>query len=251
MGMWYPLSLEMQMTRPQLPLRIDGTYSLERRAPLSTFTSKNRRQSASEISSNALTSKMPRLFTRISTTGCWRTRVSATESTLRSPANPITSPLVSAFIAATADSTAAGDRPLTMTVAPSRASEAAMALPIPAVEPVTSAIFFANLRSMRKSPMCEAQMRSSDCIDRSRVQFVNHPILHHEADALHETDVVDRIAGHRDDVGDLARRDAAQILVVPQQLRGADGRRLNGEHRRHAGSHHQLELMCILPRIDG
>src|SRR5258707_5337610 len=189
--MWYPLSLEMKMMRPQLRLRIEGRYSLERRAPLSTFASKNRCQSASEISSNGLTSKMPRLFTRTSTTG-WRcTKVSATEATARSPANPMTSPWVSDFIAATAPSTAAGVRPLTITVAPSRASEVAMALPMPAVEPLTSAIFLASCKSIG------LQRR----IHRHGIELVHHALFHHEADVLHDADVIDRVARHGHHIG--------------------------------------------------
>ena len=41
-------------------------------------------------------------------------------------------------------------------------------------------------------------------------------------------------------------------LLVLEELGGVDGRRLQGEHRRHAGLHHQFELMGILAmRVDG
>ncbi len=47
------------------------------------------------------------------------------------------------------------------------------------------------------------------CLDRHRIQLVNHPVLHHETDALHQADVVDGVAGHRHHIRDLARRHRA------------------------------------------
>src|ERR1700722_3524973 len=248
--MWYPLSLEMKMIRPQFRLRIAGRYSRASRAPLSTFTSKNRSQSASVMSSNGLTSKIPKLFTRISTAGCRCARACATSATLKSPANPTTSPPVCAFIAVTAPSTAAGVLPETITLAPSRASDVAMALPMPAVDPLTSAIFSFNCRSIGTHPQGRFKSLQSS-VDRHGVLLVNDPVLHHEAHALHQADIIDRIARNRNDIGDLARHNGAQFLVVPQQLRRAYGCRLNGEHRRHARRHHQFEFMRVLAvRID-
>ena len=46
-------------------------------------------------------------------------------------------------------------------------------------------------------------------IDRHRVQLVHDAVLHDEGDALHQADVVDRIAGHRHHIGDLATRHGA------------------------------------------
>ncbi len=57
------------MMRPQLRCFIPGRYWRLMRTPLSTLTSKNRRQSSSGICSNGFGSKMPRLLTRISTSG--------------------------------------------------------------------------------------------------------------------------------------------------------------------------------------
>ena len=62
-----PDSLEMKTMRPRLRDFMPGRKARDRRTPLITLVSKNRVQSASGIDSNALGSKMPRLFTRIST----------------------------------------------------------------------------------------------------------------------------------------------------------------------------------------
>ncbi len=87
--------------------------------------------------------------------------------------------------------------------------------------------------------------------DRRRVQLVDDARLHHEAHALHQGNVGDRVARHRDDVGELALLHRAEIAVVMQELRGVDRRRLDREHRRHAGLDHQFELVRILAvRID-
>ena len=71
-------SNEQIMIRHQFRFFIDGRYRRARRMPLSTLTSKKRLHSSSEISSNALGSKMPRLLTRISTSGNLRAASSAT-----------------------------------------------------------------------------------------------------------------------------------------------------------------------------
>jgi hypothetical protein len=59
----------MKMIRPQLARFIAGKQARERRTPLRTLTSKNRIHSASGMSSNGFGSKMPRLLTRMSTSG--------------------------------------------------------------------------------------------------------------------------------------------------------------------------------------
>src|SRR5882724_6879211 len=237
-----PLSLEMKMMRPQLRLRMNGRYKRASRAPLKTLTSKKRFHSSSLISSKGLTSKIPRLFTRMSTCGCCRTSFSATDAELKSPANPMTSPPAALFMAVTAASTAVEVLPLTITLAPSRASAAAMAWPMPAVEPLTSAILPFSCRSMR----------SERRVHGHRIQFVHNALLHHKAHALHEADVIDGIAGNRDHIRDLTSRHAPQVLVVPQQCCRIHRRSLDDEHRRHARPHHQLELMRVLAvRIHG
>ena len=94
---------------------------------------------------------MPRLFTRISTSG-WRCgEFFRRGRVLRSPAKPETSPPVVAFSFATRLSTADCVRPLTITRAPSRPSAAAMARPMPAVLPLTSASLPFSPRSMGDS----------------------------------------------------------------------------------------------------
>src|ERR1700729_337067 len=195
------------MMRPQLRSRIEGRYRSDSRAPLKTFTLKKCCQSASLMSSNARTSKIPKLFTRMSTCGCVCTNFSATCATLKSPAKPSTLPWVALFMAVTAASTAAEVRPLTITVAPSRASAAAMALPMPAVDPLTSAIFFASCRSITAPGAQSAYFgRLQRRIHRHRIKLVDDAFLHDEAHPLHQADVIDRIAGHRHYIGDLAGR---------------------------------------------
>src|SRR5215831_4867484 len=109
-----------------------------------TLTSKNRNQSSSGMDSNGLGSKTPMLLMRISTAGYrWIAR-SAPGRVPRAAASP------SAFdpILATAASTRVCVRPFTITLAPSFARVAAMANPIPAVDPVTSAFFPFNCKSI-------------------------------------------------------------------------------------------------------
>src|SRR5690349_11090739 len=138
----------MKIIRPQLARRIEGRTSRASLTPLSTLTSKNLTQSVSGIASNGFGSKIPRLLTRISTPGYSRTTASADDATLRSPANPCRSPPVVDLSDATTASTAALDRPLMITRAPSRASVVAIASPMPAVLPVTSASLPCSCRSI-------------------------------------------------------------------------------------------------------
>ena len=110
------------MMRPQLRWRIEGKYRRASRAPLNTFTSKKRCQSASRDLLEGAHLEYARDYSPgYRPCGCFCTKASATLATLKSPANPSTSPPGRFFMAATAASTAAGVRPLTITVAPSRA----------------------------------------------------------------------------------------------------------------------------------
>src|SRR5437588_10542101 len=152
----------MKMILPQLAPLIDGKRSLASLMPLSTFASKNLNHSESGMSSNALGSKIPKLLTRISTPGYSRTNCSADDAMLRSPANPWRSPPVPDLRETTTSSTDALDRPLIITRAPSRASVVAIARPIPAVLPVTSASLSFNFRSIsvpRADPAVSCSVR--------------------------------------------------------------------------------------------
>ena len=62
-------SLEIKMMRPQFLAIIFGKQCRASRIPLITFTSKNRNQSSSGISTNGLGSKMPALLTSMSISG--------------------------------------------------------------------------------------------------------------------------------------------------------------------------------------
>src|SRR5712664_242867 len=141
----------MKMTRPHFFFSMPGRKWRERRTPLRTFASKKRSQSESGISRKGLGSKIPRLLTRMSASGtCWR-NVSTPWAVLRSAGTPrrsLFSTLVRIFL--TAASTRACVRPLTMTLAPSAASAAAMANPIPAVDPDTTAVLPLIFRSISR-----------------------------------------------------------------------------------------------------
>ena len=116
-----------------------------------TLVSKKRSQSASEISSNGLGSKIPKLLTKMSTSGTCLTSPAAPSAVDRSAATPSTSAVpVPAVLRSrsTAALTRSALRPLTMIDAPSRTSPAAAAKPIPAVEPVISARFPRSCRSI-------------------------------------------------------------------------------------------------------
>src|SRR5437879_2116247 len=113
-----------------------------------TFISKRRYQSASGISANGLGSKMPTLFTSTSTAGSFAITASAPAEPEKSAAMPSTFAAAAwDRIASTAASTRSCVRPFTWTCAPSLASDLAIANPIPAVDPVTRAIFPVSLRS--------------------------------------------------------------------------------------------------------
>src|SRR5712664_1095219 len=141
----------MKMTRPHFFFSMPGRKWRERRTPLRTFASKKRSQSESGISRKGLGSKIPRLLTRMSASGtCWR-NVSTPWAVLRSagtPRRPAFPTLVRIFL--TAASTRACVRPLTTTLAPSAASAAAMANPIPAVDPDTTAVLPLIFRSISR-----------------------------------------------------------------------------------------------------
>src|SRR5262245_42381740 len=92
---------------------------------------------------------MPMLLTSTSASGTARTSASQPLAPARSAATPSTSaPGTSARICASAPSTRAWVRPLTTTRAPSAASSRAVANPMPAVEPVTTARLPVSPRSM-------------------------------------------------------------------------------------------------------
>ena len=128
------------MIRPQLRFFIEGRYSRHRRTPLRTFTSKNLRQSSSGISSKDTGSKIPKLFTKISTSGYIIYNLFAASAFERSPANPKSCPVAVAPNSEMALSTDSSERPLMIVWAPSIDSALAIASPMPAVLPVISAI---------------------------------------------------------------------------------------------------------------
>src|SRR6266404_101527 len=142
----------MKRMRPQFRSSIPARYCRESRTPLITFISKKRYQSASGISANGLGSKMPTLFTSTSTAGNFAITASAPAKPQKSAAMPSTLAFVVLDrIAAIAAFTRSCVRPFTKTCAPSLASELAIAKPIPAVDPVTNAVFPVSFRSTSSS----------------------------------------------------------------------------------------------------
>ena len=139
----------MKMTRPQFFFSIPGKYSRVRRTPLSTFTSKSRIQSASGISAKGLASKMPRLFTKTSASATCFRNASTPFAVPKSAATPRNSAFATRWrILSSAAATRASVRPLTTTFAPSAARAVAIANPIPAVEPDTTAALPRSPRSI-------------------------------------------------------------------------------------------------------
>src|ERR1700722_16402212 len=114
-----------------------------------------------------------------------------------------------------------------ITRAPPADSSNAASRPIPRPPPVTSATrpFIALPRSARRAAE-------------------HHSILHHEADVKQLLYVGERIVGHGDQIRVCPRRDNAQIVALPEQLRRARGCGLNRLHRRHAEFNHAAELLC-------
>src|SRR5438046_834794 len=76
-------------------------------------------------------------------------------------------------------------------------------------------------------------------------QFVSHDkaAFHHEPDALHFGDVLERVAGDGDDVRELAFFDAPDLVfpAVVQHARGRKKRSLQGQRRSHARFHDASE----------
>ena len=67
----------------------------------------------------------------------------------------------------------------------------------------------------------------------------------------HALDVLERIAGNRDQVAELAGRDGAELLAAPERGGRVDGRGADRPERRHAVAHHVLELARVVAvRID-
>ena len=81
--------------------------------------------------------------------------------------------------------------------------------------------------------------------------FTTSPPFMTNETLLERLQLLGRIAGHRDDVGELAGRDGAEAIVPADALRRDDRRRLDRLHRRHAVANHVGELPGVPPvRVD-
>src|SRR4029453_12805861 len=74
----------------------------------------------------------------------------------------------------------------------------------------------------------------------------DHAVLHHEADALGHADVLARVAGHRDDVGEEAGLDLAELVLHADELRAHHRRPVERPQRRHPALDHRDQLAPVL-----
>ena len=68
--------------------------------------------------------------------------------------------------------------------------------------------------------------------------LVDDAVLHHEADASHDGDVLGRIVGYRDDVGMLAGFNRPKRILNAKERRGFKRGSADGDQRRHAAFDH-------------
>ena len=67
--------------------------------------------------------------------------------------------------------------------------------------------------------------------------------LHDEADVARDGDVLARIARHRDEVGEVARRDPAEVVLAANQRGAVDRRGAQRVHRRQPARHDRGEFL--------
>src|SRR5438132_2752021 len=83
-------------------------------------------------------------------------------------------------------------------------------------------------------------------------------ILHHEVDVLQRGDVLERVGGDGDQVGEPARLDRAHVAALAirrlwrtervEHCRGDAGGGVDGRHRRHPVPHHERQLLRLVLR---
>src|SRR6267142_6364979 len=164
---------------------------------------------------------MPRLLTRISTSGNCFTSAAQPAALPRSNAAACTlADGAACWTFATASPTAALSRPLTITSAPICASPLAVASPMPRVEPVTSAVLSVRSRSMRYPlliflwPLLFGRRYDEDIPGR---RGAGHPQKvpprgHHYAPGIGGMGLHPRLAFFQLPVADLADADEARSL---------------------------------------
>src|SRR5258708_38999448 len=131
---------------------------------------------------------MPRLLMRMSASGTAAVRAFAPFLVRRSAARPCSLLFgTAALICEIASRTRASVRTLTMTVAPDSASPCAIANPMPAVEPVTIAVF-----PSRRISMCAFLLKVFGC-SKFEVLFNKHAIAVREKPVLLFDGVVVRL----------------------------------------------------------
>src|SRR5271165_4178907 len=72
--------------------------------------------------------------------------------------------------------------------------------------------------------------------------LVDRAAFHHELHVLKHAHVGERIAVDGDDVGEAAWPDAADVLLVADEIGGGTGGRDDRVHRLHARAHHEREF---------
>src|SRR5687767_3263498 len=93
---------------------------------------------------------------------------------------------------------------------------------------------------MRPGPSPQAPERT-----RSLLVLDHPPTRHDESDTLQDVDVLEGIAGDRDQVGTLPRLERADLGREAEQVRRVDGGGADRLGGRHAVLYHQLELVGV------
>ncbi len=114
----------------------------------------------------------------------------------------------------------------------------AVVAPMPSVSAATAAMVKPGLRSSVRERMLQVfvNLGSPDHFRYDDAAF------HDECDFLQDADVRQRVAGNRDDVGEVAGLQRADLPLPAEQLGAVQRAGLKRGQRRHAVLHHQREL---------
>jgi hypothetical protein len=89
-------------------------------------------------------------------------------------------------------------------------------------EKLLSAEFAKNIRGARRkaSASSPSLWLFLTClrVEQRRLLFINHSALHHEADVLQRCNVLERIAGDRNHVGEISRLQRSDLAIPAEQL---------------------------------
>src|SRR5580704_28237 len=118
----------------------------------------------------------------------------------------------------------------------------AVVAPMPSASAATAAMVNPGLRtSARKA--CFNSFKICCICSPARHLFPNDDAaFHHERDFLQDADVGQWVAGNRDNVGQVAVLECANLAFPAKELRCVDGAGLNGCQRRQSVLHHEREF---------